>query len=161
MGPGGHEQEVTSAIRAMVFQRLSEAAHRVALVHTELSNRERVQFVESIHASVYLSIECSTDPRPGWTALDGMTITTGRPSESVARELSSALGALVPIRLRGGTGIEYNDDLFLVKRLPGVHVLRVSCGYLSNRADMDVLTSTDGRKRIALALAAGVFPWAN
>ena len=159
--PGGAELVVTSNIRSLVYQRLSREGYRVSLVPIELTNSDRVSFAESIGADIYISIECQTDPRAGWTSMDGVSIIAPRRSDSLAREIAAAFGELVPLRLRGGTGIRYQEDLFITKRLPQCHVITINCGFLSNKYDTEVLRSSDGQQRIAVAICAGVFPWAS
>lgn len=157
IGPGGPEQSITSAVRSIVCQQLSVSGYRVSMVPVALSNSGRVRYAVDVEASLYISIECATDPRPGWTSVDGATIEAPRTSECVARDLFTAFNEFVPIRIRG---IKYRDSNFLAKRL-SCHVVTIKCGYLSNRADMVVMGSIEGQRRIAASIVSGVAPWVN
>lgn len=114
-------------------------------------------------ASLLLSLHADGSPRGSGfhviapAARTGWTESTAPPSAELARTLRDALvnGGFSPANYIGSDGVDVRGDLGTLN-WAGTPAVIVECGNMLNRDDAAVMTSEDGRQRIADALVAGV-----
>lgn len=141
-----------------IFARLPYALgpeHQAFAIAPHLSQSERLFHANKHNADIYIALRMERDSRPGWTPLNGATITSNSAGYKIGTAIASAFRDLVPVSMRNGGAVRVREDLFVTKK-QGRPTVIVSCGYLSNTLDSMFLASQDGARLIAAAIAAGV-----
>lgn len=116
---------------------------------------ERTNKANSWGAHLYVSVHANANGNGGWDSANGIEtfVYTTRPAAAVAlanavqRRLIAATGLL-------DRGVKSAD--FHVLRETNMTAVLVECGFMTNKAEAELLKSDDYRQKVAAALAAAI-----
>ena len=175
--PGCHrgdllEKELTLLVALALAERLEEQGASVLLTRTEdvelshLTDQERTRHRRDLRARTLLAerhgaeLLVSLHVNSAASERLGGAMLFHHPSSPGGRRLAEAILASLREVVPGNQNGVLPANFFLLRHSPATAIL-VEMGFISHPADRAVLTSEEGRQRIAAAIAAGIVNYLN
>lgn len=161
--PGIYEGEFNWTVANHCRRALEAAGHAVRFAYgeeqkTNPSLKSRVKVAQG--SDVFVSIHANAAAAPGWSAARGFVIfsnTLGFALGTAVHAQLSKLGDVIPSRYPRP---RKHNNLYVLSR-PQVPAVLIECGFMTNRDDVEFLSTMHGQGTLGRLIADGVNAWAH
>lgn len=155
-----YEKDIVFDIAQMVWDYLEEAGVDVILSRADdtfIDKYDRAELANMMNVDLFVSIHCNyLEDNPEVSGIETYYVENAEDGMAFANAVHNQTLAIT-----GADDMYVRTNDFIVIKNTNMPAILIETGYLSNKKDVELLTTTDYKKKMAYGIAAGVVEYAN